>query len=144
MNIFEALRQDHDIQRSLLNELVDTSGDTENRKYLFEKLKKELEIHADAEERFLYIPLIKHDSTQEKARHSIAEHHEIDELIERLEATDFDSTGWLTIAKSLQHKVEHHLEEEEHEVFQMAGKALSEKEKTTLAKDYRGDMVTNR
>lgn len=144
MNIFEALREDHDIQRSLLNELVETSGDTANRKYLFEKLKQELEIHADAEERFLYIPLIKHDSTQEKARHSIAEHHEIDELIARLEETDFDSTGWLTIAKSLKHKVEHHLVEEEREVFQMAGKALSEKEKRTLAEEYNRDMVANR
>ncbi len=144
MNIFEALREDHEIQRSLLNELVETSGDTANRKYLFEKLKQELEIHADAEERFLYIPLIKHDSTQEKARHSIAEHHEIDELIERLENTNFDSTGWLTIAKSLQHKVEHHLKEEEHEVFQMAGKALSDKQKRALAENYRKDMVENR
>lgn len=144
MNIFEALREDHDIQRSLLNELVETSGDTANRKYLFEKLKQELEIHADAEERFLYIPLIKHDSTQEKARHSIAEHHEIDELIARLEETEFSSTGWLTIARSLKDKVEHHLEEEEYEVFQMAGKALSEKEKKTLAEKYNRDMIAKR
>ena len=144
MNIFEALRQDHDIQRSLINELVDTSGDTQNRKYLFEKLKQELNIHADAEERFLYIPMIKDNHTQDKARHSIAEHHEIDELIERLEETDFSSTGWLTIAKSLQHKVEHHLKEEEHEVFQMAGKVLSEKEKATLGANYQKDMLENR
>lgn len=144
MNIFEALRQDHDIQRSLLNELVETSGDTQNRKYLFGKLKQELHIHADAEERFFYIPLIKNDNTQEKARHSIAEHHEIDELIERLEETEFDSTGWLTIARSLQEKVEHHLKEEEHEVFQMAGKVLSEKEKNALGEKYHKDILENR
>lgn len=144
MNIFEALREDHEIQRSLINQLVETSGDTQNRKYLFEKLKKELEIHADAEERFLYIPMIKDNHTQEKARHSIAEHHEIDELIERLEQTDFSSSGWLTIAKSLQHKIEHHLKEEENEVFQMAGKVLSEKEKSTLGTNYHKDMVANR
>lgn len=140
MNIFQSLREDHDIQRSLLNELTKTSGDTENRRYLFEKLKQELQIHADAEERYLYVPMIGMDQTQEKARHSIAEHHEMDELIERLEEMDFDSTGWLTVAKTLQEKVEHHLKEEEHEVFQLAGRFLSEAQKSALAKDYRHEM----
>ncbi|MAQ76729.1 MAG: hemerythrin, partial [Aquimarina sp.] len=74
MNIFEALRKDHEIQRSLLDKLVDTSGDTEKRDEIFKELKKELEIHADGEERFFYVPLIEKDLTQEKSRHSIAEH----------------------------------------------------------------------
>lgn len=144
MTIFEAIRKDHEIQRELLDSLVNTSGDTKERRMLFAKLKKELQIHADAEERHFYIPLIDKDLTQDKARHSIAEHHEIDELIERLEETDYDSTGWLTIAKSLKEAVTHHLDEEEHEVFQMAGKALTEKQKTSLTSDYRKAMEENR
>lgn len=144
MNIFEALRKDHDIQRSLLAKLVDTSGDTEKRDNVFKKLRTELETHADAEERYFYKPLIDSDKTQEKARHGIAEHHEIDELIEELEETEYSSSAWLKIAKDLQEKVEHHLDEEEHEVFQMAGKVLSEKNKEQLAKDYKRHMVKNR
>ena len=137
MTIFEALREDHEIQRSLLEKLVDTSGDTEERDLIFKKLKHELHIHADAEERFFYVPLIKEDLTQEKARHSIAEHHEIDELIEELEETDYSSSGWLKIAKKLKEEVEHHLDEEEHEVFQLAGKALTQTQKTQLSKSYK-------
>lgn len=136
MNIFEALREDHDVQRDLLDRLIRTTGDSDVRDMLFKKLKKELSIHADGEERHFYVPLIDSDKTQEKARHSIAEHHEIDELIERLEETDYDSSSWLKIAKKLQEKVEHHLEEEEHEVFQMAGKVLSENQKKELADSY--------
>ncbi len=144
MNIFEALRNDHDLQRSLLDDLVKTSGDTEKRDQTFEQLKKELAIHADAEERHFYIPLIDSDKTQEKARHSIAEHHEIDELIEELEETEYSSSSWLKIAKQLKEKVEHHLDEEEHEVFQMAGKVLSEKQKSDLAEDYSSYIENNR
>lgn len=144
MNIFEALRKDHEIQRDLLDQLVETSGDTKKRDYLFKELKVELEVHAEGEERHFYIPLIDSDKTQTKARHSIAEHHEIDELIEQLEKTDYDSSAWLKIAKKLQEKVIHHLDEEEHEVFQMAGKVLSEKEKDTLADDYASYMKANR
>ncbi|UOB16721.1 hemerythrin domain-containing protein [Abyssalbus ytuae] len=135
-NIFDALREDHNVQRALLDKLVETSGDTSTRDAIFQELKKELEIHADAEERHFYVPLIESDKTQEKARHSIAEHHEIDELIEQLEETEYSSSAWLKIAKDLKEKVEHHLDEEEHEVFQMAGKVLSESEKKNLGKDY--------
>ncbi|PKD20916.1 hemerythrin [Salegentibacter salinarum] len=136
MNIFEALRQEHEIQRDLVAKLVETHGDTEERKKIFEQLKHELKIHADAEERHFYIPLIKKDLTQEKARHSVAEHHEMDELIEELEDTEMDASNWLKIAKELEHKVTHHLDEEEQEVFQMAGKALTENQKTSLGEDY--------
>ncbi|GAK88934.1 hypothetical protein JCM19297_3458 [Nonlabens ulvanivorans] len=144
MNIFEALRKDHKIQRELCDQLVNTSGDTALRKNMFKKLKHELAIHADAEERHFYVPLIESDLTQEKARHSIAEHHEMDELVEKLEETDMDNSAWLKYMKELAHQVEHHLDEEEQEVFQLAGKALNEKEKTSLAKDYQEFMDQNR
>ncbi|GAL76108.1 hypothetical protein JCM19275_2240 [Nonlabens ulvanivorans] len=144
MNIFEALRKDHEIQRDLCDQLVHTSGDTALRKNMFNKLKHELAIHADAEERHFYVPLIESDLTQEKARNSIAEHHEMDELVEKLEETDMDSSAWLKYMKELTHQVEHHLDEEEQEVFQLAGKALNEKEKSSLAKDYQEFMEQNR
>lgn len=140
MNIFEALREDHQKQRTLIDILVKTHGDSEGRREIFERLKEALEIHANAEERHFYVPLLEHDLTQEKARHSVAEHHELDELIEKLEETDMSSPGWLSTAKNLGERLIHHLDEEEQEVFQMAGKALSETQKITLAKSYRAMM----
>lgn len=144
MTIFEAIRHDHDIQRDLLSQLVDTSGDSKTRDGLFKAVKNELEIHADAEERHFYKPLISTDTMQEHARHGIAEHHEIDELIEALEATDYDSSAWLKTAKKLKEKVEHHLEDEEHTFFQLAGKTLSDTQKTSLASSYESYMKKNR
>ena len=139
-NIFEALRESHDKQRRLLDALTDTHGDTDKREGLFAALKAELHHHAAAEERHFYVPLMEYDQTQEKARHSVAEHHEIDELVETLEQTDYSSPGWLTHAKQLQELVTHHLDEEEQEVFQVAGKVLSDRDKTELAKTYDGMM----
>lgn len=140
MNIFEALRQDHDKQRTLVDALIETHGDTKNRQSLMDDLKHELSEHAKFEERFFYNPLMFDDLTHEKARHSIAEHHDIDELIEQLEETDMSSPAWLTSAKKLHHIVHHHLEEEEREVFQLAGKALTEGQKDSLAKQYNDAM----
>ncbi|MGM8850751.1 hemerythrin domain-containing protein [Salinicola halophyticus] len=140
MTLFEDLRESHDKQRRLLDLLVKTHGDSEGRDELFKRVRAELENHAVAEERALYIPMMEHDMTQEKARHSVAEHHEIDELIETLEETEYDSPGWLASAKKLQDLVNHHLDEEEQEVFQLAGRALSDSEKASLAKTYRQEM----
>lgn len=141
MTLFEALREDHDTQRTLLDLLIKTHGDSEGREELFAKVKKALTSHAAAEERALYIPMMEVDMTQEKARHSVAEHHEIDELVEELGDTDFSSPGWLATAKKLRDLVTHHLDEEEQEVFQLAGRALSADAKVRLAGTYREEMA---
>ncbi|MCB1800162.1 MAG: hemerythrin domain-containing protein [Gammaproteobacteria bacterium] len=144
MTVFEALRADHDVQRGLVASLVDTSGDSASRRRLFDKLKAELTAHAAAEERHFYVPLMQDDLTIEKARHSIAEHHELDELVEELESTDMGSAGWLATARKLEHHLLHHLEEEEREVFQLAGKALDTAQKKKLATAYLEEMAAQK
>ncbi|EIJ36439.1 hemerythrin domain-containing protein [Thiothrix nivea] len=144
MNIFEALRADHDTQRELADALIETHGESDERDRLFAMLKTELKAHAVAEERCFYIPLMKDDLTQEKSRHSVAEHHEIDEMLEKLEGTEYSSPGWLAEAKNLHHRVYHHLKEEEHEVFQMAGKVLTDDQKNSLADAYEDVMTEQR
>ena len=136
MTIFEALRQSHEIQRELADKLRQTSGDSAGRHEVFERFKTELEAHETAEERHFYISLMQDDLGVDLSRHAIAEHHEMDEMIEALEEMEFSSPAWLLLAKKLCETVEHHLEEEEHKFFQMAGKLLDEREKEQLAKTY--------
>ena len=58
MNIFEALRKDHEKQRLLLKILAETSGDTAARREYYQELKLQLEGHALAEERHFYAHLL--------------------------------------------------------------------------------------
>lgn len=140
MTIFEALREDHNKQRTLIDQLCKTEGNSEDREALYKQVKLALKSHAAAEERNLYIPMMKHDMTQEKARHSVAEHHEMDEMMEELDSTEMTSPHWLAVAKKLQDQLHHHLDEEEQEIFQIAGKVLSDSQKASLAKEYRTSM----
>lgn len=137
--IFEALRESHDVQRQLAEQLTKTSGDSVERRELFDQLKNELFAHAVAEDRYFYIPLMMTDSGLNITRHALAEHHEMDELLEQLSETALNNTGWLAIAKKLSETVHHHLEEEEHGFFQQAGKILDEKQKESLAKKYQAE-----
>lgn len=136
MTIFEALRISHDIQRELARKLVATQGDSPERHAVFSQLKQELAVHSVAEERHFYIPLMQQDAGVDLSRHAIAEHHEMDEMVEGLEETDPSSPSWLAQAKALAKKVEHHLKEEERTFFQMAGKLLNDRQKERLAGDY--------
>lgn len=140
MQIFEALRQDHEKQRLLLKILTETSGDTGARREYWQELKTQLEGHAVAEERHFYSPLLEHDEAVDLSRHGIAEHHEIDELLEKLNDTDMSSPAWLHHLKSLRDKVEHHLEDEEQTFFQVAGKLLNDRQKEQLATGYISEM----
>ncbi len=139
MNIFEALRQSHEIQRDLARKLISTSSDTPERTDLFKRFRVELSAHALAEERHFYVPIMDSDQGIDISRHAIAEHHEIDELVEQIEETDASSPNWLKLAKELSELVHHHLQEEEQGFFQQAGKILSDKEKTSLVKPYQKD-----
>ncbi|WP_298143159.1 hemerythrin domain-containing protein [uncultured Acinetobacter sp.] len=136
MNIFEALRESHQKQRELGEALLKTSGDSPERRDVFERYKNELFAHAVAEDRYFYIPLMMNDAGLNITRHALAEHHEMDELLEALTELEMSNSGWLNKAKKLVDTVLHHLDEEEHGFFQQAGKILSDKEKTSLAKQY--------
>ena len=126
--IFERLKQDHDKHRALLDKLLETSGDSNDREALFEELTKELKSHAAAEEQALYSTMLRKPPTTDETRHSVAEHHEIEEALNDLAATDMSSGGWLTKFKTLDHDYRHHIDEEEEDHFPDFAKYLDDKD----------------
>lgn len=136
MNIFEALRESHEKQRYLSEKLIKTSGDSKERRALFELLKNELFAHAVGEDRCFYIPLMMTDSGLNITRHALAEHHKMDELLEQLTEMELSNPSWLAVAKKLFDTVHHHLQEDEHGFFQQASKILSAEQKESLAQQY--------
>lgn len=140
MTIFEAIREDHETQRTLIDLVTKTTGSSDGREELWARLKSELEAHAAAEERYFYVPLMEHDMTQDTARHSVSEHKELDDFVEQLDGYDMSGPQWIQTAEELRERLIHHLDEEEKEVFPVAGKVLSPSEKTSLADEYRADM----
>jgi hypothetical protein len=139
MNIYEALRQSHEIQRSLCRRLVRASPEGDKREAVLRELRIELAAHAASEERFLYAPILMDDMGLNSSRHALAEHHDIDECVEDLYAADYEGGSWHAKAKKLSHEVHHHLKEEETKFFQVSGKILTDAQKTQLAKKYLAD-----
>ena len=80
-NIYDALRESHEIQRSLCRRLLRAKPGSQERISIFRELHTELAAHAAAEERFLYAPALMDDAGLDSARHALHEHHQIDELV---------------------------------------------------------------
>jgi hemerythrin superfamily protein len=137
MDIFDVIRRDHEKHRTLVGLLVKTSGDSKGRRELFERLEAELSAHAKAEEMSLYASLMAEDDTVGKARHSVAEHKEVDDFLKDLRDTDRSSPGWLAAARDLRERLEHHMDEEEKQVFPLAGRIFSDEDKLRLATVFR-------
>ena len=144
MNIFEALRVSHQTQRELYARLLADIGDREERDRVFDELKGELVAHETAEERCFYVPLFEHDSTVDASRHAIAEHHQMDEMVEDLEGRDSGSAAWREGVKKLCDKIEHHLTEEEQKFFPQARRVLPDAQRDELGKQYEAEFLTLR
>jgi hypothetical protein len=128
-DIFARLIEDHDKHRALLAKLGKTQGDTDERAELFEELTFELKGHAAAEEQALYSTMMRKPPTTADTRHSVAEHHEIEEALNDLAATDMASSEWMEKFKALDHDYRHHIDEEEEEHFPEFEEYLTEEDR---------------
>lgn len=135
-SIYDAIREDHDSHRKLLKEIGDTSGDSEKRRTAWAKFYEDVKAHAAAEEETFYSKLISQTWGQDAARHSVHEHQQLDDIMEELNEKDMSSSGWLTRFKTLKHDYEHHMEEEENEVFTRAQKVIGEEENDAFGQRF--------
>ncbi len=127
-DIFDRLKEDHDRQRQLLDKIEQTHGATDERREWFEQFTIDAKSHAAAEEQALYSTMMRKPPTTDETRHSVAEHHEIEEALNDIAATDMSSSAWLVKFKDLKHDYLHHIDEEEDEHFPDFAKYLTDED----------------
>jgi iron-sulfur cluster repair protein YtfE (RIC family) len=133
MNAFTLLKEDHKKVAGILEKIdATTERGVKTRKELFTQLKTELDIHAEIEETIFYPALEKHEETRDIALEGIEEHRIVKELLAELDSMAKDDEIWTAKMTVLKENVEHHVEEEEGEMFPKARKALTEEEIETL------------
>ncbi len=141
MTIFEDLRASHEIQRGLARTMTHARASADKRRAAFLALANELDAHATAEERHLYVPLLLDDAGLKVSRHALADHHKAEKFVEELRGVDPTTDRFSELAKDLATEVRDHLDEEEHGTFQLAGKLLSKTRQKELATGYRAEYL---
>ncbi|MCA1557221.1 MAG: hemerythrin domain-containing protein [Acidobacteria bacterium] len=126
MNAFELLKKDHEKVSNLFKQLEETTERAvKSREELFGKLKQELDIHARIEETIFYPAIKNAEETREITLEAIEEHNVIKRLLSELDSMPVDDERWTAKLTVLKENVEHHVEEEEGEMFKDAQKVLT-------------------
>ena len=121
MDALKLLKVDHDKVKRLLSELESTTErGVKTRADLFSTIKGELTLHEIVEEEIFYPELKAHPKAKDIVLEAYEEHHVVDTLMAELEALDVSDERWGAKALVMKENIEHHIDEEEGEMFTKA------------------------
>ena len=121
MDAMKLLEEDHRKVKQLLEEGDKTTEQaTTRRTELLNELLVELRIHETIEEEIFYPALEEHAKTKEIALEGYEEHHAVDRIAEELIQLDPSDETWGAKFTVMKENIEHHIEEEENEMFSHA------------------------
>ena len=135
MDALTLLKNDHDKVKGIMSELEPTTERAEKtRTELFAKLKMELTVHEIIEEEIFYPTLKQHPKAKEIVLEGYEEHNVVDTLMGELEALPVTDETWGAKASVMIENIEHHIEEEEGEMFSKARQVFDREELEELGK----------
>ena len=133
MDAIALLKQDHDKVKELLTRLEKTTErGAKTREELFATIKGELVVHETIEEEIFYPALKEHPKTKEITLEAYEEHHVVDMVMAEIESVPYDDERWGAKFKVMKENIEHHIEEEENEMFKKARQVFDEDELEAL------------
>jgi len=133
MDAFNLLKEDHRKVEELFEQLESSRGQAKLR--VFEQIKMELDLHTHIEEKIFYPALEKPRQTHDLTLEAYEEHDVVKKLLKEMSKAKSATEEWEAQGKVLQENVEHHVEEEENELFPKAQSALSEEEIEELGEE---------
>jgi hemerythrin-like domain-containing protein len=137
LNPMTMLKQDHQKVKELLSQLSETTGrGVKKRQQLVAQIEAELRVHMEIEEQIFYPALREAAKTQDEQKmyfEATEEHHAAKTVLQDLLATDPSTPNFAGKAKVLKELIEHHVKEEEKDLFAQAKETIPAEELTELA-----------
>ena len=129
MDAIELLTTDHAKVRELLERGEQTTERAEKgRTELFATIKRELTVHEQIEEEIFYPALRDHPKARDIVLEGYEEHHVVDTIMAEMESLPVTDETWTAKFKVMKENIEHHIEEEEGEMFAAARKVFDKTE----------------
>ena len=133
-NIIDTLKQEHEIVLSQFSELSSMGISDRERKY--DSLKQNLMPHLIGEEQAVY-PKLEEVGMRDMALEAIEEHSAVKTLLDQLDsASRSEEDVWVAKLKVILENVEHHISEEEDEIFPQMEQEMSSSELSNLSSQY--------
>jgi hypothetical protein len=133
MDAISLLKDDHRRFKKMLEEGEETTERAvKTRKELLERLAADLKAHEKIEEEIFYPALKQYEKAKEIVLEGYEEHHVADLILEELRTTDVTDERWGAKFSVLKENLEHHIEEEEDDMFKKARTVLDKAELVEL------------
>ena len=121
MDALTLLKDDHDQLKKLMEELDGTTErGVKTRERLFTRIQQDLTVHEEIEEEIFYPALKEHPKAKEIVLEGYEEHNVVDMVMEEITNVPYDDETWGAKFTVMKENVEHHIEEEEGEMFTKA------------------------
>ncbi len=115
MDVLALLKKEHDEAKALFKRIEEARGD--EALTLWRRLRDELTMHEKMEETHFYPELKKEPRAEDLILEGYQEHHVLDLLKGEIDKLDPSNEEWHPKVKVLQENTEHHIKEEEEELF---------------------------
>jgi hemerythrin-like domain-containing protein len=126
MNAIELLIRDHEEAASMMDQLETADKGDRSARDTFLQLKNALTLHTQVEEQVFYSALKNHEETSDMIPESLEEHREVDEILAEMSRLNPGNDDFMDKLTELRDSVEHHVEEEQNEMFPKAERILGE------------------
>src|ERR1043165_3694625 len=130
MDALDLIKEDHKRLKKMLKETLE--AETSQREERMDHLRTELVAHERMEEEVFYPRLRDEKKTHEPVLEGYEEHHVADVILDELLDVPPETDLWKAKVKVLKENVEHHMDEEEDELFKGARAALDREELNRL------------
>jgi hypothetical protein len=129
MNALSLLEEDHRTVKKLMAELDSTTErGIKTREQLFSRIKHELQVHESIEEEIFYPALKEHPKAKDLVLEAYEEHHVVDMVMAEIDGVPYDDETWGAKFTVMKENVEHHIDEEEDEMFRQARQVFEPQE----------------
>jgi len=129
MDAVTLLKDDHDTLKKILNDLDSTTErGVKTREELFTRVRRELEVHEAIEEEIFYPALKEHPKAKDLVLEAYEEHNVVDMVMAEIQDTPYDDETWGAKLTVMKENIEHHIEEEEGEMFPQAREVFARSE----------------
>jgi hemerythrin superfamily protein len=126
MNIIEMLKQDHQEAAAMMDQIEAAGEGDPSVMTMFNQLKQALTLHTQIEEQIFYPALQSNDQTEDQISESFEEHQEVKDMLAEMSGLQAGNDEFMGMMSDLRDAVEHHVEEEEDELFPKAQEILGD------------------
>jgi iron-sulfur cluster repair protein YtfE (RIC family) len=147
MDALRLLAEDHNAVKELLEKLHSSSEDHATRVRLFERVRADMEVHEAIEEEIFYPELKQHPKARAVVLEGYEEHNVVDSLMGELSRLPVEDERWEPKLTVMKENIEHHISEEEEEMFDKARAVFDDRELESLGErmaERKNELVRGR